>query len=60
MNRWIHDIIDNLDEAGEDALNRALDELEYLFDALDDIDRDIAEQQIARISARLNQLRGES
>ena len=60
MNPWIYNIIKNLDEASEDELHKALDELEYLFDALDDNDRETAEQLIARVSGQLEQLRGSS
>ena len=60
MNPWIYDVIKNLDEASEDELRCALDELEYLFDALDEIDRDTAEQLIGKLTFRLEQLRGAS
>ncbi|MDT8386730.1 MAG: hypothetical protein RQ736_04410 [Thiogranum sp.] len=58
MNPWIYEIIKNLDEASEEELRSALDELEYLFDALDEIDRDTAEQLIGKLTFRLEQLRG--
>ncbi len=58
MNPWIYEIIKNLNEASEDELRSALDELEYLFDALDEIDRDTAEQLIGKLTFRLEQLRG--
>jgi hypothetical protein len=60
MNPWIYDVIKNLDEASEDELRGALDELEYLFDALDELDRDTAEQLIGKLTFRLEQLRGAS
>jgi hypothetical protein len=58
MNPWIHAIIDNIEAADETQLLEALDELEFLYDALDDIDRDIAEKQIERLNAQLQSLRG--
>ena len=58
MNPWIYDIINKLDEASEDELRHALDELEYLYDALGDIDREIAERCIAKLTRQLEQLRG--
>ena len=57
MNRWIYDIIENIDEQSETELLTALDELELLYDALDEIDRDIAEQFIGKLSYQLEQLR---
>jgi hypothetical protein len=57
MNRWIYDIVKDLDEESEAEVLTALDELETLYEALDDIDRDIAEQFIGRLSQRLEQLR---
>jgi hypothetical protein len=58
MNPWIYDIIKNIDTASEAELNKALDELEFLYDALNDIDRDIAERMIAKLTHRLERLRG--
>jgi hypothetical protein len=57
MNPWIYEIIENLDEASEPDVLRALDELECLYDALGDIDRDITEQLIERLNHRLDALR---
>ena len=57
MNPWIYDIIKNIDTASEAELHEALDELEFLYDALNDIDRDIAEGLIARLSHQLERLR---
>ena len=57
MNIWIKDIIDNLDEASEASVLKALDELEFLYDALDDIDRDIAEQLVEKLNDQLKVLR---
>ncbi|MGD2073626.1 MAG: hypothetical protein PVI91_15395 [Gammaproteobacteria bacterium] len=57
MNPWIYDIIKNLDRASEAELHEALDELELLYDALDDIDRDIAERMIGQLTSRLERLR---
>ena len=50
MNPWIYDIIKNIDTASEAELHEALDELEFLYDALNDIDRDIAEGLIAQLN----------
>jgi len=58
MNPWINEIIENLDQANEADLLAALDELEFLYDALDDINRDIAENIIARLNQQLQKLRG--
>ena len=58
MNPWINEIIENLDQATEADLLEALDELEFLYDALDDINRDIAEDIIARLNQQLQRLRG--
>lgn len=57
MNQWIYDIIAHIDTATEAELHEALDELEYLYEALDDIDRDIAEDMIARLTHQLERLR---
>lgn len=57
MNRWIYDIVENIDEESEAELLTALDELESLYDALDDIDRDIAEQFIGKLTYQLEKLR---
>ncbi len=57
MNAWIYEVIENLDEASEDGALRALDELEYLYAALGDLDRDITEQLIQRLRRRLADLR---
>ena len=38
-------------------LHEALDELEFLYDALNDIDRDIAEGLIAQLNHQLERLR---
>ena len=57
MNPWIYEIIENLDEASEADVLRALDELEYLYDALDDIDRDVSDKLIERLNRRLAELR---
>jgi ABC-type phosphate transport system auxiliary subunit len=57
MNPWIYDIIKNIDTASEAELHEAIDELEFLYDALNDIDRDIAEGLIAQLNHRLERLR---
>lgn len=57
MNRWIYDIVENIDEESEAELLTALDELETLYEALDDIDRDIAEQFIGKLTYQLEKLR---
>jgi hypothetical protein len=57
MNPWIYDIIKNLDTAGEAELHQALDELEFLYEALNDIDRDIAERMIGQLTCQLEGLR---
>lgn len=57
MNAWIHEVIQNLDETAEGDVLRALDELEFLYDALGDLDRDIADNLIERLNARLSELR---
>jgi hypothetical protein len=57
MNPWIYEIVENIDQAGETELLKALDELEFLYEALSDIDRDIAEGLIARLNEQLERLR---
>lgn len=57
MNAWIHEVIQNLDETSERDVLRALDELEFLYDALGDLDRDIADNLIERLNAGLSELR---
>ena len=60
MNPWIYDIIKHIDSATEAELHEAIDELEFLYDALNDIDRDIAEGLIAQLNQRLERLRDAS
>ncbi len=60
MNPWIYDIIKNIDSATESELHEAIDELEFLYDALNDIDRDIAEGLIAQLNHQLERLRNAS
>ncbi len=57
MNPRIYDIIKHIDTATESELQEALDELEFLYDALNDIDRDITEGLIAQLNHQLERLR---
>lgn len=57
MNPWIYDIIKNVGSAIEADLQRASDQLEFLYDALNDIDRDLAEDLIAQLHQQSQKLR---
>ncbi len=57
MNPWIYDIIKNIGSASEAELHEAIDELEFLYEALNDIDRDIAENLIGKLNHQLERLR---
>ncbi len=56
--RYLQEVSRHLDQMHDsEALNRTLDEVEYLYDALDPEFQDLADDLIQRLHQRLSQAR---